>query len=205
VSAAIVGTGGVEVVVADPAHVDHGRDVQLTHRLVQGKPQLVVEWAPGPPTAGGIGVQVAADEAHVDAAPEFSDGIGHAGRRIDRALGQGTHRGEVGREQLADPPDEIVGVLGPEPRRRGVADVVAHAAGPRGEQSQVDAPFPLQPELIVLDAVADLIVGDGDLALVANMTSVDEQRLLLGLPVGHQLGWGRGVVAVTVDDHRDRT
>jgi acyl-CoA dehydrogenase len=68
---------GVEVVraervhgrVARGRHVDHGRNVELDHLLVQREPVLVGQRRRRPPRARRVRVQVAADEAELGDAP----------------------------------------------------------------------------------------------------------------------------------------
>src|SRR5262249_25486532 len=79
---------------------------------------------------------------------------------------------------------------------RRVADVVLHRARARREERDVAAPLPLQLQLGLLQAVADLVIADPELLL---------GDVLLGdlplAPVPQGLRRGR-VVAVAVDDHR---
>ena len=58
-------TGGVEVVVARSADVDHGGHFQLDHLLEELVPAPVGQRPPGPPAARGIGVEVAANHAQL--------------------------------------------------------------------------------------------------------------------------------------------
>src|SRR3984957_11469457 len=60
--------------VARGGHVDHGRDVELDHLLVQREPVRVGQRRRGPPRAGRVRVQVAADEPELgEAAVELFD------------------------------------------------------------------------------------------------------------------------------------
>src|SRR5690606_28726017 len=56
-------------------------------------------------------------------------------------------------------------------------------------------------QLVRFEAVAQLVVGDVDHALLAHLGGIVGERRLLGVAVPPQLGWGGGAVAVGVDDH----
>ena len=116
--------------VRELCHVVHARGighVELAHRLVQGPERSVVGGRAVPHAARRIGVEVAADEPHLLGAPaKLGHRVRHTRLDVARRLGQLAHRREVVGVEVADPPDQVVAVLGPEPRRVGVADVVAH-------------------------------------------------------------------------------
>ena len=66
---------------------------------------------------------------------------------------------------------------------------------------QVRAALALEPELGAFEALADLVVGDADLALDVAVQRVLGELGLLALAVLAQRVGGSGVVAVAVDDH----
>src|SRR6476660_9483569 len=98
--------------------------------------------------------------------------------------------------------DQVVADLRPFEAHALVADVVAHAGGARRENGQIGAALALQLELILLDALTNLVVR------YFQRSARRQQRLVLG--VGSRglflaeavqvLGFG-GVVAVAIDDH----
>ncbi|GAA0566499.1 hypothetical protein GCM10010390_81370 [Streptomyces mordarskii] len=69
----------------------------------------------------------------------------------------------------------------------------------RGEKT-VDAAFVHQPELVRLDAVAQLVVTDAEIGAGGGAGGVGESADLLGAPC-LQRRWRGGVVAMAVDDH----
>ena len=79
-----------------------------------------------------------------------------------------------------------------------VALVVGHGGRPRREDRHVGAALAEQPELVLLDRLADLVVGDG--RVVRRRAALPERGELAGPPVGVRAGGGR-VVPVAVDDH----
>ena len=185
--------------VAAAGDVDHRRHVELDHLLVERVVPLVGHRRRVEVAAGRIGIQVAADEAHLHAALELGDGVlrRHAGR-----LRKLADADEVLRIERHDPVDQVVADLGPFPADALVADVVAHAGGARREDREVGAALALKLELVGLDAFPDLVVGH------LQARAGRHRRLVLG--VGRRglilaeavqvLRLGR-VVAVTVDDH----
>ena len=64
------------------------------------------------------------------------------------------------------------------------------------------AALPLEAELGVLETVPDLVVGDRERPLLTDVLGIGGQRRPLPVAILAQLGWGGGVVAVAVDDHR---
>ena len=175
VGAEVVRAGGVEVLVARRRHVDHRRHVELAHRLPQRPPVAVPQRRPGPEPAGRVGVDVAADEAHLDDAPlavrrrepsmaaPGDCGSWHTGAKFS---GYRSHTRRI----------ELVLVLRPERRRVLVADVVAHPARPRREQREVGAAVALEPQLGGLEAGPDLVVGHLDRALLTDVRRVALDR-----------------------------
>lgn len=115
----------VEVRVARRRDVDHRRNVQLGHRLIQRVPRAVRQGDPAPVPARRVRIEVAADEAEfLNAAPEFRNAV--RGRR-PRRLRQLADAGEVAREQLADAMDQVVAYPGPLFIRAGRREMVSHA------------------------------------------------------------------------------
>ena len=199
----VVRARGVEGGVAGGAHVDHRGHVELHHLLVERIPPAIAERRVGPVAAARVRVQVAADEAELpDAALELTDaGVGrHPGGL--RELGDA---GEVLGVELGDPVDEVVAVLGPRDAGGLVADVMAHPARAGREDGQVRAALALEPELGAFEALADLVVGDADLALDVAVQRILGKLGLLALAVFAERVGGGGVVAVAVDDHGGRS
>jgi hypothetical protein len=194
----VVGTKGVEIRVARGRDVHHGGHVELHHRLIERIPVLVGHRRCRPVATGGIGVQVAPDEAEfVDAPSQFVD---HRTELAARRLRQLCHGGERLRVQLRDPMHQII--RGPGPRRcdRLVGDVVFHAGRLRRQQHQITAPLPQDPQLVEFDALPDLVVTDlGDVG--HRVRRIIECGELFIAKVLKRLRCG-GVVAVDVDDHR---
>ncbi|AJZ87432.1 hypothetical protein AS97_35825 [Streptomyces sp. AgN23] len=81
-----------------------------------------------------------------------------------------------------------------------IADVVGHEGRPGREDRQVDAAFVHQPELVRLDAVAQLVVTDAEIGAGGGAGGVGESADLLGAPC-LQRRWRGGVVAMAVDGH----
>ena len=180
--------------------MDHRRHVELDHFLIERIPPLVGEGRRIEVAAGRIGIEIAPDESKLfDAALELGGGVL---RRHARRLRQLAHADEILRKERARAMDQVVADLRPFEAHALVADVVAHAGGARREDGQIGAALALQLELIVLDAVANLIVR------YFQRSARRQQRLVLG--VGRRslflaeavqvLGFG-GVVAVAIDDH----
>ncbi len=185
--------------IAAAGDVDHRRHVELDHLLVERIPPLVGHRRRVEIAAGRIGVQVAADEAHLDAALQLGGGVlrRHAGRLRELADAD-----EVLRIERDDAVDQVVADLGPLLADRLVADVMAHARGARREDRQVGVALALQFELVLLDAFLDLVVAH----LQAGARR--HRRLVLGvgsrgliLAETMQVLRLGGVVAVAVDDH----
>ena len=155
----IVRAGGVLRRVAAAGDVDHRRHIQFDHLLVDRIPPLVGQRRRVEVAAGRVGVEVAADEAQfLDAALQLGD------RQFF-----GDSPGDL--RQLADT-DEVLRVERADAvrsgrcrsavhslRHRAVADVVAHAGGPRREDREVGAALALQLELAPLRCSPDLVVG----------------------------------------------
>ena len=199
VRAQVMGAGGVEGWVAGGADMDHGGHVQFAQLLVEGIPIAVSQGWAVPVAAAGVRVQVAADEAELINAPlQFRDAVA---QRRTGGLRQLRHAHEVARVEPCDAVDQFVAMLGPVFGGVGVADVVPHPAGPGREDGEVRAPLRLHPELVALQAVTDLLVGDVDKALGTGIHGILRQPRFLGVPVLSQRVWRGGVVAVAVDDH----
>src|SRR5690606_11581727 len=81
------------------------------------------------------------------------------------------------------------------------ADVVAHPARTGREQGQIDPALTLEPKLVGFEAFAQLVVGDVERALLADVGRIVGDGCLLGVAVPPQLWRGGRVVAVAVDDH----
>ena len=150
----------VEVRVAGRRHVHHRRHVELDHRLVEREPVRVGQRRRGPVPAGRVGVEVAADEAELLDAPAQ---LGDRRRRARRpgVCGSWQTAGEVVGEQLGHPVRP--GRCTPAPRRRAVAGSgtwcsIADACGEKSIRSPPRSRSTLQ--LVVLDALADLVVAD---------------------------------------------
>src|SRR5262249_1155185 len=104
--------------------MDHRRYVELDHLLVERIPPLVGERRRVEVAAGGIRIEVAADEAELlDAALKLLD---RRGRRLALCLRQLADADEVFREQRADSMDQVVADLRPFEAYREVPDVVTH-------------------------------------------------------------------------------
>ena len=154
----VVRAGGVEARVAARADVDHRRDVVLDHLLVDRVPVPVGQRRRRPVAARRIGVQVDRHGAVLlDALVELGDaGLGGDAR----ALRQHRRRDEVVGEQPAHAVAELVADRGPGRRHLEVADVVGHEARARAEDREVRAARLHLLELVGLDRLADLVVGD---------------------------------------------
>ena len=196
----IIRAGGVHGRIAAARYVDHRRHVELDHLLVERIPPFVGQRRRIEVAAGRIGIEIAADEAQLlDAALEFADRVL---RRHARRLRQLADADEILRIQRADAVDQVVADLRPFEADALVADVMPHAGGARREDRQIGAALALQLELVLLDALADFVVGH------LQRRARRHRRLVLG--VGRRglllaealqvLGLG-GVVAVAVDDH----
>jgi hypothetical protein len=147
---------------------------------------------------GRIGVEIAADKAQLRDAPLKLRGAvrrRHAGR-----LGQLADSDKVIRIQIDDPVNQIIAYPRPGLARALIADVVRHCRSPRGEDGQVRAPLTLQLELRLLEALADLLVADIELADIGR-----PRRIFKGCDLRFakclQLARSCRVVAVAVDDH----
>ena len=149
-------------------------------------------------TPGGIRVQVAADEPKlVDAPFELADGVGE---RVAGSLGQLTDAHEVRGVQPADAMDEVVAVLRPMQARRRVTNMVRHGRGSRREDRDIAAALPLELQLGLLEALANLVVRDRERRFgpcprrIAQCFDLRVAKLL-------QAFRRRGVVTVAIDDH----
>ena len=79
--------------------------------------------------------------------------------------------------------------------------MMSHPAGTRREYGHVGATFLLHAKLVGLDTLADLIIGDSQNALVADMVRIGGDGGFLGIaPVAYAGGSG-GVMAVAINDH----
>src|ERR1700722_2567930 len=100
--------------------------------------------------------------------------------------------------------DEIVAGVSPAPAGGFIADVMGHGGGTGRENRDIRAARPLQLQLRILQAVANLIVGDFFLR--------DERYIETGLQTRDlriakllQLAGSRRVMTVAVDDHSQYT
>src|SRR5579863_2155156 len=188
----------MEAGIAARGDVDHRRDVEIDHLLVDRVPMTIRQRWRGPVSAGGVGIEVDADEAVLFDA--FFK-LGNAGRWIDAGrLRQHRRTGEIVGEQLADAPAQLVANRSPRRRHLEVADVMGHEACARAEDGQIAAALLHLPELVVDDGLAQLVVADLQLARLGSGGGILDAR---DLPVAPILeGLGRcGVVAVHIDDH----
>jgi hypothetical protein len=194
----VVGAGGVEAGVATRADVDHRRDAVLDHLLVDRVPVAVGQRRFLPVAAGGVGVEVDADEAvFPDALLQLRD----AGFRIDAGrLRQHGRADEVVREQLRDAEAQLVADRRPGGTDFEVANVVGHEAGTRREDGEVGAALPHLPKLVLLDGLAQLVVADLQFRCLGHQRRILDAGDLAVAPLFQRLGRG-GVVAVDVDDH----
>jgi hypothetical protein len=190
--------GRVEAGVAARGYMDHGRNVEFHHFLIDRVPVPVGQRRAFPVTAGWIGIQIDANEPVLLHA--FLE-LGDTGLRIDaRALRQHGRADEIVREELRNPIAELVADGGPFRGDREVADVMGHEACARAEDGQIAAPLPHQPELVVLYGVAQLVVADLQLGGPRPHRRVVDASDLAVTPVLQRLRC-RCVMAVTVDDH----
>ncbi len=189
--------GRVHRRVAAARDVDHRRHVELAHDLVDREPVLVGQRRMGEMPATRIGVEVAADEAELlDAAAQLADARGKI--RLG-ALRQHAHAGEPLGIELGHAVDQVVAGDRPRLADRLVADMVRHRARPRREDRVVAAAFLDQAQLVGLDRLADLVVGD---RRVGRRRLAFLERGLLRLAPLVVRGRSRRVVAVAVDDQR---
>ena len=116
------------------------------------------------------------------------------------ALRQHRHADEVLRKQRADAVDQLVAGGGPGFAGPGIAEVVAHAGRARGKDRQVGAALALHLELAADDGGADLVIRHARARRrrLAGLVRLD----LLGAP-RLVLTRGSGVMAVTIDNHRN--
>ncbi len=136
----------------------HRGHIEIDHLFVERVPVLVRERWIGPVTAGGIGVEVAADEAEfLDAAAQLGNAVG--GRNAGR-LRELADTDEVIGKELADAVDDVVAELGPDERGLLIAEVMAHLTGDGREDRHVAAALFLQLELAIFDGGFEFVVGD---------------------------------------------
>src|SRR5229473_4787392 len=193
----IVRAGGVEVRIVRGADVDHGGHIELAELFVERVPPAIGQRGVGPMSAGGIGIEVAADEAQrFHAALELGDAIR---RRHPGGLRQLANPDEIFGIERAAAVDQIVADLRPREADGGIADVVAHAGGTRREDGEIGAALALEFEL-QLQALANLLVADVQ-ACARRRPGWVLQAGDLVLPKRLELPGGRGVMAVTINDH----
>jgi hypothetical protein len=155
------------------------------------------QYGRGPPRAGRVRVQVAADEAELGDAPLK---LGHGRvQRLPRDLRELADAGEVLREQPGDPVDEVVADPRPGDRGGRIGDVVAHGRRAGGEDRQVGAALARDPQLVGLDRLPDLVVAD--LGVGRHRPGRVGQPGQLRVPVALQRGRRGRVVTVAIDDH----
>src|ERR1700678_1029896 len=149
-------------------------------------------------SAGGIRIQIAADEPQLqDAALQFRGAVGGSGAG---RLGQLANSDEIIRIQRPDAMNQVIAGLRPAPAGRRVADVMCHGGGPRREYGQISAAGTLQLELGALQALANLIVADRRPCRQRNVDAVLETGNLRVAKFLQRTRRG-GVVTVTIDDH----
>ncbi len=179
----------------------HGRHVELHHFFVQRIPMPIGQRRRCPMAPGRIRIQIAADESQIlDAALEFRGAVDRRGRRRLRQL---TDPDEVVRIQGNDAMDQVIAALRPAAAGRLIADVVRHGGRARRKDRQVGAAGPLQFQLGILQAVANLIVADLGLREQRDVDAAFQRRDLLVAKLLQRAGRG-GVVAMAVDDHGAR-
>jgi len=76
-------------------------------------------------------------------------------------LGQLANADEIVWIETANPVDQIVANLGPSKAGRSVTLVMPHGGRPGREDGDVGAAFPLEFELRFFQALADLVIADG--------------------------------------------
>src|ERR1700744_5619596 len=96
--------------------------------------------------------------------------------------------------------NEIVASAGPALARGLIADIVGHGGGARREYRDIGAARALQLQLRILQAVANLIVGDFFLRIERHIEAGFQARDLRIAKL-LQLARSRRVVTVAVDDH----
>src|SRR6267154_1075299 len=152
----------------------------------------------GPISPGRVGVQVAADEPELfDAALELRSALDWDNSRRLRQL---TDTDEILRVQRADAVNQVVAGPSPASTRRLVADVMGHGRGAWRKNGQIRTPRPLQLELGVLQALANLVVADRRLRVQGEVQALFQTRDLR-VAKFLQRARRRGVVTVTIDDH----
>ena len=178
--------------------MDHRRHVERDQALVERVPERIGQRRRGPVAAGGVGVQVAADEPHLaDAALELGDRAVERGAARLRQLADGR---EVVGVKIADATDQLVAGARPVEAGLGAADVIGPSPRHAGENSVRSAPrSALQAKLVVLDRFADLIVADAAVDGRGKRGVGEPVDLILAVALV-RLG-RRRVVAVAVDDH----
>ena len=145
--------------------------------------------------AARIGVEVAADETQLlDAAAQLA----HAGGKVRLgALRQHADADEGFGKQLRHAVDQVVAVLRPGLGHLLVADVMRHGGCARRKDRQIRTAFPDQPQLVVLDRLADLVIRN--LGIGGRILAFLEGGLLLLAPLVVALGQ-HGVMAMAIDD-----
>ena len=173
----------------------HRGHVELDHGFVHRIPIAVGQRRRGPLAATRVGVEVEPDEAHVHGTTQLGD------RGVERVAGelrQLTDTDERVGVEVDDACDEVVACAGPRDADLEIALVVGHRGGARREDRHVGAALAEQLELVLLDRVLDLGIGDDR---VRRSRPTCEERVELAhapLVVGRRRG---RVVTVTVDDH----
>src|SRR5881409_2714074 len=96
--------------------------------------------------------------------------------------------------------NQVVAAPGPVEADAGIADMVGHLRGSRRENGHVGASLSLQLQLGLFQTVANLIVGDADVAGNRRAGRII-QACELRVPKRLESLGGRRVMTVTVNDH----
>ena len=197
-----MGARRVETRITARAHVDHRRNVVLDERFINRIPVSIGQRRRRPMSSGRIRVQVDGDEpVLLDAALQLRKaGLRvHAGR-----LRQHAAAGEGSREEIRHTMNQLIADGGPRRTRLESADMVRHEARAGREDREVGPALAHELQLILLDALAQLIVADAQFRNLWGLRWIGEPCDLAVAPVLQRLGCGR-VVAVAIDDHVRRT
>ena len=92
-------------------------------------------------------------------------------------------------------------MFGPCMRCAGIADMMAHPAGPRRKYGDIGAAFLLNAQLVGGDAFTDFVIRDGHHTPLADVVGICRNGLFLGVAPCANAGRGSGIVAVTINDH----
>ena len=130
----------------------------------------------------------------------FADALRLVDRRA-RRLGKLADPDKGFRVKIDHPLDQVIAAPGPGLADLFVAHMVGHGRGARRKDGHVRAALAQQAQLILLDAFADLVVGDLRIGRI-DVPARFEGRLLQITPL--VMGRRRGrIVAVAINDHRE--